>query len=120
MPYRMDKVNEELHKILSDIILTELNEKDASAYLYTVTSVKCSRDLQNATVFVSVLGDKEKSSHGFLILCRHLKKIQSLFSERIHLKYTPRLYLKLDETAAYAERIGRLIDQVCRHEHEEK
>jgi ribosome-binding factor A len=64
---RPEIVGDEIQKIISTIISTKL--KDPRVPLLTsVTSVKMSRDLSHATVFISVYGDektqKEAMEHG--------------------------------------------------------
>ena len=118
MPERMNKINHELKRILSEIILHELSHPDLQGYFYTVTQVKCSPDLHNAQVYVSVLGTCEQAKQGFTMLCRRLKAIQHLMASRVQMKYTPKLYLKMDDTALKAERINRILEQV--HQDEEK
>jgi len=112
MGERMNKINHELQRILSDIILHEISHPEVQPFFYTVTSVKCSTDLHHAQVFISVLGDAQQVADGFKMLCRRLSAIQRLFAPRVHLKYTPKLFLKLDDTALKAERIQQLLHQV--------
>ena len=112
MSTRMDKINSELQKRLSDIVLLELNEPSLSPYFYTVIKVECSADLQHANVFVSVLGDKDKSEKVFSELCRHLKKIQKILASRVRMKFTPKLFLKFDDTSLYVARIDSLLSQI--------
>ncbi len=112
MSTRIDKINSELQKKLSDIILFELSEPSLSSYFFTVIRVDCSADLQHANVFVSILGDKNKSEKGFSELCRHLKKIQKLMAARIHMKFTPKLFLKFDDTSLYVAKIDSLLNQI--------
>lgn len=113
MSDRMNKVNNMLKKVISEIILLEVqNSFDGQMFFYTVTGVKCTPDLRDANVFVSVLGDESQANKGFKYLCRQLKDIQRLMASRIHLKYTPKLFLKFDETALNAEKIESLLHKV--------
>lgn len=109
MTARMNKVNQELKRIISHIITSELNEVDLLQYFYTVSRVECSPDLREARAFISVLGEEETSTKGFKQLCQHLKKIQKLFREKVHLKYTPKVLLVLDVNQAHADRIHRIL-----------
>jgi ribosome-binding factor A len=55
---RSKQVGEQMKKELSDIISRKL--KDPRVGFVTVTDVEVSGDLQQATVFISVLGDDKK------------------------------------------------------------
>jgi ribosome-binding factor A len=112
MGTRLERINSELQKKLSDIILFELNEPSLNSYFFTVIRVDCSADLQHAIVFVSILGDKDKSEKGFSELCQHLKKIQKLMANRIRMKFTPKLFLKHDDTSLYVAKIDALLNQI--------
>ena len=57
MSERMRRVNEALREVLSEEIRTL---KDPRIGFVTVTGVKTSTDLRQATVYVSVLGSKRK------------------------------------------------------------
>ena len=59
MPERMRRVNESVRQVLSEALL-EL--KDPRIGFVTVTGVKTSQDLRQATVYVSVLGSEKKRS----------------------------------------------------------
>jgi len=115
MSSRMNKVNILLRKVVSEIILFELNQPELTRYFFTVTKVKCAPDLQNAEAFISVLGDTDQTQQGFVLLCRNLKRIQRLLGPRLKLKYTPKLFLKLDQSAAYAQKISKRINEVLDH-----
>ena len=79
----------------------------------TVTGVKTSPDLRQATVFVSVLGSERKrdatlagleSSHGVL---------QAASTEELHLKRTPQLSFEYDPTIEEGVRLSKLIDELA-------
>ena len=63
MSERMRRVNESLRQVLSEALL-EL--KDPRIGFVTVTGVETSPDLRQATVYVSVLGEREEAEreHG--------------------------------------------------------
>lgn len=104
---RMRRVDEAVREVLSDVISTDL--KDPRVGFVTVTSVKTSRDLRHARVYVSVLGDAPardstllglRSAHGFL---------QSALAQQLKLKHTPTLSFEYDETVERAARVTELL-----------
>ena len=115
MSERLRRVNEALREVLSEGI-GEL--KDPRIGFVTVTGVKTSSDLRQATVFVSVLGPERKrratldglqSSHGVL---------QSRVNRELHLKRTPQLTFEYDPTIERGVRLSRLIDELAPGEHD--
>ena len=110
MSERMRRVNEALREVLSEEIAAL---KDPRIGFVTITGVKTSRDLRQATVFVSVLGSKRKrtatleglgSSHGVL---------QAAVNRELHLKRTPQLSFEYDPTVEEGVRLTRLIDELA-------
>ena len=98
--------------MISDIVFHDLNEPELLSYFYTVIKVDCSADLQHANVYVSVLGDKQKSEKGFSVLCQNLKKIQKVLAPRLRMKFTPKLFLKFDDTSQYVAKIDQLLEKI--------
>jgi ribosome-binding factor A len=115
MTERMRRVNAALREVLSEGI-GEL--KDPRIGFVTVTGVKTSPDLRQATVYVSVLGSEKKrratieglqSSHGVL---------QSRVNSELRLKRTPQLTFEYDPTVERGVRLSRLIDELAPDEHD--
>ena len=105
----MRRVDEAVRQVLSDALTTAL--KDPRIGFVTVTDVRTSPDLRNATVFVSVLGDEAqreesldglRAAHGYL---------QGRVASELRLKYTPSLAFEYDDTTDRALRLQALMDQ---------
>ena len=58
MSKRVNRVSEQMKKELGDIIFQKL--KDPRVGFVTVTDVEVTGDLQNATIYISVLGDESE------------------------------------------------------------
>ena len=102
---RSDRVGQLLHREISNILQFEV--KDPRVEFVTVTRVRLSDDLKEATVYVSIMGeDKQKPLEGLLAACRF---IRARTGERCYLKYVPRLKFELDRALEEAIRIDRLI-----------
>jgi ribosome-binding factor A len=112
---RTERLAEEIREEVALLIAGEL--KDPRIGFVTVTGVDTSRDLRQATVYVSVLGSAKKrdatlaglqSSHGVL---------QSRVNRELHLKRTPQLTFEYDPTVERGVRLSRLIDELNEDEH---
>ena len=104
---RLNRINEELKKEISQIISFELKNPDATG-LISVTKVKITPDLKYAKVYVSLLNSKNedktiealKNSSGF---------IRSLIAKRINLRITPELVFEKDDSMEYGMKIDSIL-----------
>ena len=107
---RLNRINEELKREISQIISFELKNPDATG-LISVTKVKITPDLKYAKVYVSLLNSKNeektievlKNSAGF---------IRSLIAKRINLRVTPELVFEKDDSMEYGMKIDSIIKKI--------
>ncbi|GER65667.1 ribosome-binding factor A [Weizmannia acidilactici] len=115
MSLRASRVGEQMKKELSDIIGRKL--KDPRVGFVTVTDVEVTGDLQQAKVFITVLGDDEKKKETLAGLEKAKGFIRSEVGNRIRLRKTPELFFEIDESIEYGNRIETLIKKI--HDSEE-
>ncbi len=104
---RLNRINEELKKEISNIISFELKNPDATG-LISVTKVKVTPDLKYAKVYVSILNAKSdektmealKKSAGF---------IRSLTAKTVNLRITPELVFEKDDSLEYGMKIDSIL-----------
>lgn len=119
MSLRATRVGEQMKKELSDIIGRKL--KDPRIGFVTVTDVRVTGDLQQAKVYISVLGDEEQKKNTLKGLAKAQGFIRSEIGQRIRLRKTPEIYFEIDETIDYGQRIESLIKQISEEkEHKEE
>lgn len=82
----------------------------------TVTEVQVTGDLQQAKVYISVLGDEEQKENTLKGLAKAKGFIRSEIGHRIRLRKTPEILFEWDESMAYGNRINSLIHQLHRDE----
>ncbi len=75
----------------------------------TVSEVRISPDLKNATVFVMPLAGSGKEEV-MAALKEYAGHIRRLMNEKIVLRYSPKLYFKLDTSFETASRINTLLN----------
>lgn len=107
---RANRVAEQMKKELGDIIGRKL--KDPRIGFVTVTDVEVTGDLQQAKVFLSVLGDEEKQGKTLEVLEKAKGFIRSEVGNRIRLRKTPELEFLWDESLAYGARIDELLHDI--------
>jgi ribosome-binding factor A len=109
MTERMRKVNEALREVVSEG-LADL--KDPRIGFVTVTGVRASSDLRQATVYVSVLGPVRKRVETLAGLESSRAVLQSRVNRELHLKRTPQLTFEYDQTPEEGVRLSKLIDEL--------
>jgi ribosome-binding factor A len=109
MPERMRRINEALREVLSEGI-GQL--KDPRIGFVTITGVKASTDLRQATVFVSVLGSEKKRVATLAGLESSRAPLQARVNRELHLKRTPQLRFEYDQTIEEGVRLSKLIDEL--------
>lgn len=109
---RQLRVGEEIRHILADVLARgHFRDPELDGLTITVTEVRVSPDLKNATAFVTPLGGGEikavvkalKRARGFI---RHE------MARELTLRYTPELFFEADTSFDEAGR----IDEILRHE----
>jgi ribosome-binding factor A len=109
---RQQKVGRQIQKDLGDIFQKEASHLlDGS--LITVTGVKISPDLSIARAYVSILPDQKKNSV-LEALKDNAKFLRQKLGNRVRhqLRIVPDLYLYLDDTLEYVEKMDKLFSGI--------
>jgi ribosome-binding factor A len=110
MSHRANRVGEQMKKELSDIISRKI--KDPRIGFVTVTDVQVTGDLQQAKVYISVLGDEEQRENTLKGLAKATGFIRTEIGSRIRLRKTPEIIFEFDESVDYGNRIESLLHQL--------
>lgn len=108
MSMRANRVAEQMKKELGEIIGRKL--KDPRIGFVTITDVSVTGDLQQATIYVTVLDGNRADTLRALEQAKGF--IRSEIGQRIRLRITPELIFEYDESAAYGNRIDDLLRQI--------
>jgi ribosome-binding factor A len=110
MANRSNRVAEQMKKELGEIIARKL--KDPRIGFVTVTDVEVTGDLQQATVFITVLGDDRKRRETLKGLTQAKGFMRTEIGQRIRLRKTPELMFELDKSFDYGNKIDNLLKQI--------
>lgn len=110
MNLRANRVGEQMKKELGEIITRKI--KDPRIGFVTVTDVQVTGDLQQATIYISVLGDEEQREQTLIGLSKAKGFIRSEIGQRIRLRKTPEIFFEYDESIDYGNRIETLLNQI--------
>ena len=103
-----------MKKELGDIIGRKI--KDPRIGFVTVTDVEVTGDLQQAKVYISVLGDEEQRENTLKGLAKAKGFIRTEIGHRIRLRKTPEIIFEWDESIDYGNRIDTLLHQLHKDE----
>jgi len=107
---RQLRVSENLRHELSQIFTRiDIRDEDLLDVIITVSEIRTSPDMRQATVYVMPLGGKNKD---IVVdaLTRHRKFLRGELSRRVTLKYMPELHFRLDETFDESGRISDVLN----------
>ena len=108
---RQLRVGEMIKQSLSMIFIrNEAKVPDLETNTITVTEVRMSQDLKVAKAYVLPLGGKH-AEEKIDILKKNSFIIRKILSQKVVMKFLPKLIFRKDESFEYAEKIEKLIKQ---------
>ena len=106
---RQLRVGEEIRHVLATTLARgELRDPELAGRAITVTEVRISPDLKNATAFIVPLGG-EHSTEVLVALRRGAGYLRGVIAQELRLRYAPHLGFELDLTFDRAQRIEALL-----------
>jgi ribosome-binding factor A len=103
-------VNQLIKEEISTLLQREL--KDPRLGFVTVTEVEVSRDLRQAKIFVSVLGEDAQWKASLAALDSARGFIRNWLRQHLDLRVTPELDFRADRSLEHAARIQTLLKKV--------
>ncbi|MEO0082185.1 MAG: 30S ribosome-binding factor RbfA [candidate division WOR-3 bacterium] len=110
MQHREERVAAAIKHAVAEIILNELS--DPAIGFVTVTRCRVTRDLKNAVVFLSIMGDKTRQETSLSHLRHATGFIRRRLGTRVKLRYLPELRLALDDILAQEQRVGDILHEL--------
>ena len=108
---RQLRVGEMIKQSLSMIFIrNEAKVPNLETNIITVTEVQMSQDLKIAKIYVMPLGGKE-ADEVISKLREYSFLIRKILSQKVDMKFLPKLLFRKDESFEYAEKIENLIKQ---------
>ena len=109
MSQRTERVQKLARQVLGELIH---DLKDPRVGFVTVTSVRISKDLRHARVFVSVMGTEEEQKDSMAALESAKPFLRRELGRQVRMKYLPELTFDLDTKVTEAERVEQLLHQI--------
>lgn len=111
MAKRIDRINEEVLKGLSELFRT-IKDPRMSKGLVSITNCDVTGDLRFATVYVSVLGSEADANDVMKALNSASSYLRRELGRKVKLRYTPELIMKLDDSITYGAHISKMINDL--------
>ena len=107
---RVRRVSELVRRQVSQFILRELSDEGLG--ILSVTAVDMSRDLQQATVFVSPLARGPDIDSILITLEENVPAVRRDLAQSLHLSRVPHLTFRYDESVERGRRLTKMIDEL--------
>lgn len=107
---KQDRMDSILTKEISRILQFEL--KNSKLGFVTVTDVQCTRDMSQAKVYVSFLGQQERNDAGMKILNQSKGFIRSTIAKNVKMRKVPELIFVQDTSLEQGRKIEKIIQEI--------
>jgi len=105
---RIERINKLIKEKISEILLKEINFKDA---LITVQNVETFKDLRKTKIGISVI-PTEKSKKALDVLKKQGNNIQKELNKKIETRFVPKIEFNIDKGEENANRIERILKNI--------
>lgn len=121
---RVVRLGDQIQRELAELVRREINDYRPLG-MVTITAVKVTRDLANAKVYVTVLGDTQTIRGSLRILQRSAGMLRSALASRLCIHTVPLLHFIHDPSVARGIEMSALIDEALAadqrfHQHSEE
>lgn len=117
MNFRMDRLNSEMQRNISDIIRNKIKDPRVSQVMVSVLSVNCAKDLKTAKVYLSIYADKEKANSVFEAITKSAGFIRREMSQYFKdIRTIPTLTFILDNSMEYSAKIESILEGIKKNE----
>lgn len=106
------RINEEVHRELSNIIRSEIKDPRINP-MTSVVAVEVAPDLKSAKAYISVLGDEKSQKDTLAGLTSAEGYIRRELAKSVNLRNTPQIRFIMDQSIEYGVNMSKIIDDVC-------
>jgi ribosome-binding factor A len=109
--HRQSRINEEVKRVISEIIRNELKDPRIST-LCSVVAAEVTPDLKFAKVYISVLGTEEEKKNTLAGLNSAAGFVRRELGSRIDLRNNPEVHFELDKSIEHGARILGILNEI--------
>lgn len=108
---RHQRLNEQIRQEIADLLMRHSKDPRLSAMI-SVTHVEVSKDLENATISVSIMGSDDEKRDGMRALHGAAGYLRKELGVRLHIRQIPTLHFKRDDSIEVGARVFQLLHDV--------
>ncbi len=109
--HRLNSINSEMKKELSDIIRNGIKDPRVSS-MASVIAVNVTPDLRFAKVHISVLGSEQEKENTLKGLNSAAGYVRKEVGERMQLRHVPEMHFELDESIEHGAHIMKILKEL--------
>ena len=109
---RLERMNALLKRVIAESMFSVMQGDSVAPGLFTVTFVRCGKDLRDATVGISVFGDDALKETAIRHLRHNAKKFQAIINREVRMKFTPRLLFQLDNSLEKGDEVLAILNKL--------
>ncbi len=110
MSFRAEKLASTIKKLLAQEI-TDV-AKEISAGFATLTSVRLTKDLQTARIYLSLYGKNSKPGDLIEELENRKHHLRHILAKELHVRFIPDLHFYIDDTLNQMEKIKSILESI--------
>jgi ribosome-binding factor A len=110
MVKRSEKVSEQIHKIISELMIKGL--KDPRIGFVTITGVKMPTDMRQATIYFTTYGSDEEKQNTLAGLNSARGFIRKEVGQELKMRFVPEIIFKYDTSVEYGQHIEKMLKEI--------
>jgi len=108
---RVDRINSLLKEVITEVIRMDVKNPHVHP-LFTITRVEVTKDLHQAKVFISVIGNEKDREETMHALKQAAGFIGQAASKKVSLRFFPSLFFYYDDSMDKHMRIEEILSEI--------
>lgn len=114
--HRLERINGQIQRELSLIIGQKMKDNRLNHSTLSITHVKTTPDLKQATIYISYMGDAQEKEEVLAILDKAKGFLRSNLGKVLKTHSTPALDFKIDDSVEYGLHIENILKGLSKGE----
>ena len=112
MNNRLERVNSQIKRILSNLIANEIKDPRLKGFI-SISNIDTSKDLSHCKVFISIFGvNEEEKQTTFNVLRNSVPFLRKSLAHSLDTRITPELLLFLHEGMKESDKIEKILNSL--------
>lgn len=112
MKFKIERIKKLIKNEIMKIVSEGSLKDPRIPTFFTITKIKLSKDLHFSHIYFSLFGDDTKKKLAIIGFNNASGFIQKILSERLKLKYTPKIEFRYDEDDDKANKVDQILSDL--------